>query len=116
MRRLKDELLDTPVQDFGDVQLVFRGASDFVNPAELPGLLAGLAKHSKDFSIERKLVNAAGKRVGAEEHGMRAGRDANRPRRPRSKGARGGCRLVADGGTRVSRRGSSGLSAKRSCG
>jgi hypothetical protein len=35
--------LDAPVEDFGHVEFVFEGASDFVDPAELAGLLAGLA-------------------------------------------------------------------------
>ena len=39
-----DEFLDAPVQEFGDIELVCGGAGDFVNPAELSGLLAGFAQ------------------------------------------------------------------------
>ena len=46
MRRLKNQLLHAPIQELGDVELIFRGAGDFVDPSELLELLARLAEHS----------------------------------------------------------------------
>ena len=77
----KDEFLDAPVQNFGDVELVFGGAGDFVNPAELAELLAGFAENTENSSVEREFVDAAGKTVGAEKHLMGRGSDANGPGR-----------------------------------
>src|SRR5256886_7755417 len=50
----EDEFLDAPVQNFGDVEVVFGGAGDFVNPAELAELLAGFAEDAENFSVERE--------------------------------------------------------------
>src|SRR5713226_9063397 len=97
----ENQFLDAPVQDFGDVELVLGGAGDFVNPAELSELLAGLAKDAENFSVESEFVDAAGKTVGAEEDLMRAGGDANGPGRAGGHGAGGGGGLVADGGAGV---------------
>src|SRR5712692_249200 len=36
----ENQFLDAPVQDFGDIELIFGRASHFVNPAELTELLA----------------------------------------------------------------------------
>jgi len=60
---MQDQLLHAPVQNFRNVNLVFRWARDFMNPAELFRLAAGLAKYAENLAIERKLVDAAGKRV-----------------------------------------------------
>src|SRR5713226_8984895 len=99
--RFENEFLDAPVQDFGDVELVLGGAGDFVNPAELSELLAGFSEGAENFSVEREFVNAAGKTVGAEEHLIGSGRDANGPGGAGGHGARGGGGLVADGGAGV---------------
>src|SRR6185503_21110675 len=61
------ELLDAPVQDLGDVQLILRGAGHFVDPAELLGLAAGFAEPSEHFPVQRQLVNAAGEGIRAIE-------------------------------------------------
>ena len=50
---LEREFLHAPVEDFGDVEFVFAGAGDGVDPTELPGLLAGFAEHAEEFSVER---------------------------------------------------------------
>src|ERR1700677_3348822 len=46
---VQHELLDAPVQQFGDVEHVFRGARHLVNPAELLQPFAGLAKHAQQL-------------------------------------------------------------------
>ena len=51
MGRLEVQLLDAPVEKLGDVKLVFAGAGDFVDPAELAELFAGLAEHAESFSF-----------------------------------------------------------------
>jgi hypothetical protein len=75
------ELLHPPVQEFGDVEHVFRRAGHLVDPAELLQPLAGAAEDAQQFALQRQLVDAAGKRVGAVEDRLRSGRDADRPRR-----------------------------------
>ena len=75
----ENEFLDAPVQEFGDVQLVRGGTSNFVNPSELAGLFAGFAEDAEDSSIERKFVDAAGKSVGSIEDLIRSGGDAESP-------------------------------------
>ena len=89
MRWFENEFLDTPVQEFGDVKFVRGGAGDFMNPAELSELLAGLAENAENFSIERKFVNAARKRIGSIEDLIWSRRDAKGPRRSGRHGA--GC-------------------------
>src|SRR5581483_132850 len=81
---MQDELLHAPVQHLGDVELVFRGAGHFVYPAELLELLAGFPEYAEDLAVERQLIDAAGKRVGAVKHLPLTRRDADRPRRARS--------------------------------
>ena len=56
---MQDEFLHPPVQQFGDVNRVFRGARDFVNPAEFFEFLAGAAEPTQDFSVQAELVDAA---------------------------------------------------------
>src|SRR6266566_1295108 len=105
MTWLEDEFLNAPVEDFTDVEFVFRRAGHFVNPAELAELLAGLAEHAQDFSVEAELIDAPGKCIGTIKHLVGSGRDANRPGRAGSH--RAGCRrgFVADGGASVGRSG-----------
>ncbi len=76
----EDEFLDAPVQQFRDVEFVFGWAGDSVNPAELLQLLARLAKHAENFSIQAEFINAARESVGAIEDLVRARSDANDPR------------------------------------
>jgi len=59
--RFEDKLLDSPVQDFSYIEFVFGRAGDFVNPAELARLLAGLAEHAEKFAVKAELVDATGK-------------------------------------------------------
>src|SRR5258708_4044082 len=101
MSWFENEFLDAPVQDFSGVEFVFRGAGDFVNPAELSELLAGFAEDAENFSVERELVDAAGEAVGAVEDLTGRGRDAKGPGRARGHGARGRGRLVANGGAGI---------------
>src|SRR5882724_9787929 len=98
---LERQLLDAPVQNFRDVQFIFRGAGDGVDPAELAGLFAGFAEHAEEFSVEGEFVDAAGVGVGSVEDLIRAGCDAQSPGRAGGHGAgvRGG--LGADGGARI---------------
>src|SRR5262249_40016583 len=99
---LEHQLLDAPVQEFADDELVLRRAGDFVDPAELLGLPARAAEITQDLAIEIELVNAARIRVRAVEILRRSRRDADGPRR--SGGLRAGHvgpRLVADRRTRI---------------
>jgi hypothetical protein len=98
---LEREFLNAPVENFGDVEFVFAGAGDGVDPAELAGLLAGFAEHTEKFPVERKFVDAAGEGVGSVENLIRAGRDAEGPRRAGGHGAGGGGGFVADGGAGI---------------
>ena len=41
---VQDEFLDAPIQELGDVEDVFGGAGDLVDPAELLELFTGLAE------------------------------------------------------------------------
>src|SRR3984957_8541989 len=87
--RMQDQLLDPPVQKLGDIKLILRRASDLVDPAELLELFSCLAQDAEHLSIERHLVDAAGKRVGAVEHLIGRRGDAKRPGRAGRKSQRG---------------------------
>src|SRR5258708_37330602 len=80
MSWFENEFLDAPVQNFGDVERVFGGAGDFVNPAELAELFAGFAEDTENCSIKAEFIDAAWKPVGAEEGLVGAGGDAKHPR------------------------------------
>src|SRR6266403_1064157 len=95
---LEDKFLDAPVEEFGDVEFVFGGASDGVNPAELAELLAGLAENAENFSVEAELVDAAGESVRGEEDLVGAGRNTESPRSAGGHGSGVGSGLVADCG------------------
>src|SRR5216683_1175489 len=71
LSRIENQLLDAPVEDFGNEQHVLGWARDFVNPAELLGLLAGFAEHAQHLAIEGELVDAARMGVGTVEHLVR---------------------------------------------
>src|ERR1700741_4495850 len=101
MARFEDEFLNAPIQKFGDVKLVWEGASDFVNPAELAGLLAGFAEDAENFSIEGEFIDASGETVGVIEDLIWPGRNANGPGRTGSHGACGGGGLIANGGAGI---------------
>ena len=60
---VQDEFLDAPVEEFGDVEDVLRGAGDLVDPAELLELFAGFAEDAEDGAVEAQLVDAAGEGV-----------------------------------------------------
>src|SRR5260221_4581363 len=101
MSWFENEFLDAPVQDFSNVQFVFGGAGDFVDPAELAELLAGFDEVAEKFSIEREFVDAGGKAIGTVEDLIGGRRYANGPGRAGGHGAGGGRGLVADGGACV---------------
>src|ERR1700693_3013689 len=98
---LKYQFLHTPVEQFGDIQLVFGGAGNFVNPAELAELFAGFAEHAKNFSVEAEFVDATGKSIGGEDHGVCAGCDTYGPGRARSHATSCLGGFVADCGASV---------------
>jgi hypothetical protein len=83
VRWFEDQFLDAPVQELGDVEFVFGGAGDGVDPSELARLLARLAEDAENFSVEGEFVDAAGESVGSEEDLVGAGRDAESPGRAR---------------------------------
>src|SRR5712664_3607128 len=101
MSWFENQFLDAPVQNFGDVEFVFGGAGDFVNPAKLSELLAGFAEDAENFSVEREFVDTARESIGGVEHLILPGRDANGPGCAGCHGAGGGGGLVADGGAGV---------------
>src|SRR5258708_16382826 len=101
MRWMEREFLDGADENFGDVELVFGGAGDFVNPAEVAELFAGFAEDTENFSIKAEFIDAAWKTVGAEEDLVGAGGDANGRGRAGGYGAGGGGGLVADGGASI---------------
>src|ERR1700693_5657719 len=77
--RMQDELLHAPVQQFAHVNLVFRWARNFVDPAELFEFLARLAEPAQDFSVQAEFVDAARKGIGGVEYLIWSGSDANGP-------------------------------------
>src|SRR6266404_674181 len=79
--RVQYQFLYPPVQQFTDVDFIFRRAGDFVNPAELLELLAGFAEHAENFSVEADLVNAARKGVRRVENLVWRRSDTNCPGR-----------------------------------
>ena len=101
MSWLERQLLDAPVQDFSDVKFVLGRAGDFVDPAEVTGLLAGLTEPAEKFAFEAEFVDAAGEGVGGEEDLIGRRSDADGPGSAGRHGARGLRRSIADGGTRV---------------
>jgi hypothetical protein len=78
---MQGEFLDSPIQEFGDEEGVFRGARDFMHPAKLAQLLAPFSKHSEDISVQVQLIDASGVRIGSIEHLFRPRGDADGPRR-----------------------------------
>src|SRR5690349_227248 len=102
MCSLEAQLLDAPVEKFGDIKLAFAGAGDFVNPAKLAKLFAGLAENAENLTFESHFVNAAGKCIRGVENLIRSGRDADSPRSAGRHGSGGRGRLVADGRASVS--------------
>ena len=60
---LKAQLLDAPVEKFGHEKFVLAGAGDFMDPAKLAKLFAGLAENTENLSVESQFVNAAWKCV-----------------------------------------------------
>src|SRR5467141_3858990 len=104
---MQDELLHAPVQQFANVDFVFRWARNFVNPAKFLELFPGLAEHAEDFSVQADLVHAARKSIRSVEHLVRRGRNAHRPGRTGPHRAyQISTRLVADsrGGIRIVKR------------
>src|SRR5262245_30612420 len=84
---LEQQLLDPPVEDFGDIDLVLRRAGDLVDPAELLELLARLTHPAEHLAVERDLVDPAREGIGDEHYLVWSGRDADRPGRVRRLGA-----------------------------
>ena len=86
MKWLEYQFLDAPFQNLCDLELVFGGAGDLVNPAELAELLTGLSKDDKDCSFEREFVGATGKviraleKLGASERFFRLSLVLRKPR------------------------------------
>ncbi len=99
--RLERQLLDAPVQDFGHEEFGFGGAGDFVDPAEVAGLLAGLTEPSEKFPVEAEFVDAAGEGVGGEEDLIGRRCDADGPGGAGRHGAGVLRGAIADGGARV---------------
>src|SRR6266478_10126010 len=90
LSRIEDQLLNAPVEDFGDIEHVLGRAGDFVNPAELLGLLAGLAEDAQHLAVKGELVDTPRMGIRAVEHLLpvrtRRG-DAQSPRRARTERA-----------------------------
>src|SRR5205085_771401 len=80
---MQNQFLYAPVDDFRDVEFIFRRAGDLVNPAELLWLLTGAAEDAKNFPIQRQLVDAARKRICGIEKLIGPRSDADRPWRTR---------------------------------
>ncbi len=64
--RVEDQLLNTPIEQFGNIDLRLRRACDLVNPSELLELLTGLSKHTEHFTIQIQLVDPSRIGIGAE--------------------------------------------------
>src|ERR1700726_168511 len=95
---LERQLLDAPVQDFSDVKFVLERACDFVDPAEVAELLAGLAEPAEKFAFEAEFVDAAGEGVGGEEDLIGRRSDADGPGSAGGHGAGGLRGAIADRG------------------
>src|SRR5438094_31644 len=79
------QLLDAPVEQLGDVELVLGRAGDLVDPSELLDFLSRLAEYAEGFALERELVDPPRHRVGAVKDLIRRRRDADRPWRARCR-------------------------------
>ena len=84
---MQGELLDSPVANLRNVQLIIAAAIDGIDRAELFRQLACLAEPAGDFSVQIDLVNLAVRvyifrriRIGTVERLTRPRRDANRRR------------------------------------
>ena len=88
--RFDDELLSSPVQQFSNDDLVIRGACHFMDPSKLLELLARLAEVSKNLALEIEFVDAARIGIGAEQHLIGTGCNANGPGRSGGKSLRPG--------------------------
>src|SRR6266581_83549 len=101
MSWLEGQLLDAPVEQFGDEKLVFARAGNFMDPAELAKLFARLAENSENLAVESHLVDAAGKSVRGIKNLIGRRCDTDGPwRAGRHCPCRGGG-LVADGGAGI---------------
>src|SRR6266850_3043276 len=65
--RLHGDLLQPPVEELRDVDLVLARARNLVDPPELLRLVARFAEHPHDLAVERQLVHAAWECVAAVE-------------------------------------------------
>src|ERR1700687_5880724 len=96
MAWFEDQLLHPPVQQFGNIKFVLRGAGHLVNPAKLLGLLTGFAEYAENLPLKAKFVDAPRESIGSVQHLVRPRRDADSPRRPGRHGAGSLGGLVAD--------------------
>jgi hypothetical protein len=98
--RLDNQLLHPPIQQFTDIQDIFRWTGDLVDPAELFQLLAGGTEYAQDFSLQTQLVNSPGIGVRAVKHLVWGWCNAYRPGGARRHQLIAGSQrlgLVADG-------------------
>ena len=77
---MQDQLLHAPIDDLGYDQGVLRGTCQGVNPPECLHLLAGLAEHSEQLTVQAEFVDAPRERIGGIKHLMRRRRNADNPR------------------------------------
>src|SRR5690349_201695 len=100
---MKDQLLRSPIEQLGDVDLVLRWTGQLVDPTELLQDLAGASQPAEDFTVQCQLVDPARKGIGDVKVLGRSWRNAQRPRRARtqcpvaSRGGAGFRRPIADG-------------------
>src|SRR5437899_2120507 len=101
MGPLEGQLLDAPIEQFGDEKLVFAGAGNFMDPAQFAELFAGFAEDAENFSIESQLVDAAGKSIRGIKNLIGRRCDTEGPGSAGRHRACGGSGLVADSGAGI---------------
>src|SRR2546422_8091288 len=101
MGPLEGQLLEAPIEQFGDEKLVFTGAGNFMDPAQLAELFAGFAEDAENFSIESQLVDAAGKSIRGIKNLIGRRCDTEGPGSAGRHRACGGSGLVADSGAGI---------------
>ena len=57
MSRFENQFLRPPVQNFRDIEFVFRRTCYLVDPPELPYLLAGFSEHAQNYWASRSTAS-----------------------------------------------------------
>src|SRR5215467_7756164 len=86
-RRVQNQFLYPPVRSLRSIDLSFRRTRELMDAGKLFELASGAADHTQDFAFQRHFEQPARVcRFADKQHLVRAGRDADRIRRPNHGG------------------------------